>query len=245
MEFFEINIFIFIVVIFTTKSTNAAMAQVDCRDNSLSENCICGFDQDQELLLMECQNPLDGSMSKLPDIPASIVFSSNSLMQWPTIPASYKKKVKGLILCENRISSIGDLKNLEHLKVLNLSFNSIKKIDSSIARLNDLFMLDLSVNLIEEINFGDFVPNLNKSTWTKDSEPIFSNLQFLFLYGNQIKFIDKLDLLFIGLPFINALFLDNNKIKTLDADVSQHSLNIISKAKQALAQNKTYLKSFA
>ena len=102
-------------------------------------------------------------------------------------------------------------------------------------------MLDLSGNLIEEINFGDFVPNLNKTTWNKDSEQIFSKLELLVLYGNQIKFIYGLDSLFIGMPFIKALFLDYNKIKTVDVDMSKQSLNIISKAKQALAQNKTYL----
>lgn len=223
------------------KPTNGSMAEVDCRDESLSESCKCGLDTELDLLLMECQNPLDGTSSKMPDIPARTVISSNSLMQWPAIPASYKKKTLALILSENRISSIGDLKNLDQLKLLNLSFNALKNIDSSLSKLTELIMLDLSGNAIEEINFGDFVPNLNKTTWNKDA--IFSKLQFLFLYNNQIKFIYNVDLLFIGMPFVDALFLDYNKIKSVDVDMSKQSLNIISKAKQALAQNKTYLNS--
>jgi Leucine-rich repeat (LRR) protein len=243
MTFVKIILLVFISIIGWSKSVDGTMSQVDCRDNSLSESCICGYDQDSDFLIMECQNPLDGSASRLPDIPARTIMSSNSLMQWPVIPDSYKKRAIVLVLSENRISSIGDLTNLEELKLLNVSFNSIKKIDSRISSLNELVMLDLSGNLIESIDFGDFVPNANKATLGKD-EQIFSKLQFLFILGNQIKDINSLDLLFIGMPFINALFLDNNKIRGIDVDLTQQSLNVISKAKQATTQNKTYLKAY-
>ena len=117
MIFKKFKILIYILVTVSIKTANGTMAQVDCRDNLLSESCICGLDQESDFLLMECQNPLDGTSSKLPDIPARTVISSNSLMQWPAIPASYKKKTLALILSENRISSIGDLKNLDQLKL--------------------------------------------------------------------------------------------------------------------------------
>jgi len=164
-------------------------------------------------------------------------------MEWPVIPDTYKKRAIALVLSENRISSIGDLTNLQELKLLNVSFNSLKKIDSQISKLNELIMLDATGNQLETIDFGDFVPNVNKATLGK-GEQIFSKLQFLFLLGNQIKTINSVDLMFIGMPFINALFLDNNKIRAIDVDLTQQSLNVISKAKQATAQNKTYLKAY-
>jgi Leucine-rich repeat (LRR) protein len=244
MKFSKINILIFIlVIVFNRKRVSADVAQVNCRDKFLDENCVCEYDKDSDLLLMKCQNPLDGASSKLPDIPAEKIVSLYSFLKWPKIPESYKKKADILILSQNRISAIGDLDNLEKLRYLNLSFNFIKRIDSSIAKLVELIILDVSSNLIETINFGDFIPNINKTTWTKN-EQIFSKLQYLFLDGNQIKYIYKLDLMFIGMPFVNALFLDNNKIQTLDVNVSQQALNIISKANQAIVQNKTYMKTF-
>jgi Leucine-rich repeat (LRR) protein len=243
MTFFKIIILAFISITGWSKSVNAAMSQVDCRDNALSESCICGYDQDSDFLIMECQSPLEAGSSKLPDIPARTIMCSNSLMEWPVIPDTYKKRAIALVLSENRISSIGDLTNLQELKLLNVSFNSLKKIDSQISKLNELIMLDATGNQLETIDFGDFVPNVNKATLGK-GEQIFSKLQFLFLLGNQIKTINSVDLMFIGMPFINALFLDNNKIRAIDVDLTQQSLNVISKAKQATAQNKTYLKAY-
>ena len=168
------------------KPTNGSMAEVDCRDESLSESCKCGLDTELDLLLMECQNPLDGTSSKMPNIPARTVISSNSLMQWPKIPASFKKKTLSLILSRNRISSIGDLKNLEALQFLNVSHNQITKIDSSIASLKELYLLDLSFNLLEEVHFEDFVLHSDQNTFEPKKE-IFSHLNVLLLNGNRIK----------------------------------------------------------
>ena len=182
---------------------NATLTQIDCKDTQLNDNCVCAFDQDQNLLVMECQNLLDATSSKLPDVKAQTVIVQGSFSSWPVVPASYNY-TKAMALSENKLTSIGDLSNLINLKYLNLSYNEIKKIGPSLATLKELVMLDLSMNYLEELHFENFIFSTEKNTLNKDgNDAIFSKLQYLFIYGNLIKTIYNLDLMFIGMFMIN------------------------------------------
>ena len=224
------------------KGNNGTFNKIDCNDSELSKICQCAYDDTQDYLIMACPTILDASLNRLPPITGTVVRVINSYDRWPIIPAAAIKTF-ALFLSENQIDSIGDLKNLAKLQYFNMSHNQIRKIDSSISTLTELYLLDLSFNLIEDFHFEDLVPKSDKNTY--DSEPIFSKLKYMILNGNRIKQIYNFDLVFTAMPVCNFITLDLNMISNLDVNgLSQQSHNVIDKIKEALKTNNSFLDVF-
>ncbi len=222
---------------------NGKLSITECKDSELEQNgCKCAHDEGQEYIIMACQSILEPSLNRIPPITGKILRVVNSFGRWPEIPVE-TKNVSALILSENQIDSIGDLKNLDNLQFFNMSHNKLKKIDLSICTLTKLYLLDLSFNLFEEFHFEDLVPNSDTNTF--DSRPIFSMLQYLILNGNRIKQIYNFDLVFVAMPICNIITLDTNLLTSVDVpSLSQQSQNVIEKIKQALTLNNSYLDIF-
>jgi hypothetical protein len=218
--------------------------KINCRNKELDANgCACHFENSLNFSVLECLSMLPSNLNVLPSLPGNILRVINSFDRWPIIPVEAKNKII-LILSENQIDTIDDLTNLENLEFFNISYNKIKKIDSSLSSLQKLSVLDLSFNLFEEFHFEDLVPNVDKNSFNL-TQPIFSSLSFLFLNGNQIKQILNFDLVFVAMPLCNFVVLNDNILTSLDVYVlSQQSLNVIEKVKQALVINDSYLDIF-
>ena len=234
----------FIIYFFgNIKENEAIFIKTDCNDNDLNAMCQCAFDDTQDYLIMVCQSILDSSMSKLPPLSASVIRIVNTFDHWPAIPTQTKNTL-ALFLSENQIDSIGSLENIEQLQYLNLSHNLIKKVDSSLSTLKELYFLDLSNNLLEEFRFENVVPNLDQTTYISTNDQIFSKLRILILSANKIKQVFNFDLLFTSMPICNVVVFDVNSLTYVDVpSLSNHSINVISKIKQALAKNSSYLDS--
>jgi hypothetical protein len=239
MNFF----FIFLCILLNIMENNGKLSITECKDSELEQNgCKCAHDEGQEYIIMACQSILEPSLNRIPPITGKILRVVNSFGRWPEIPVE-TKNVSALILSENQIDSIGDLKNLDNLQFFNMSHNKLKKIDLSICTLTKLYLLDLSFNLFEEFHFEDLVPNSDTNTF--DSRPIFSMLQYLILNGNRIKQIYNFDLVFVAMPICNIITLDTNLLTSVDVpSLSQQSQNVIEKIKQALTLNNSYLDIF-
>ena len=233
--------FIFSLALFLNASlTDCAFIKVDCKDNELNLNCQCTYDKEHNYLLMTCKTTLETNITKFPAFSVDIMRIANAYDHWPVIPAECQNLI-GVSLEGNQIDSIGDLKNLVALQYLNLSHNQITKIDSSIAKLKDLSVFDLSFNLLEEVHFEDFVMDSDKNTFDPKKE-IFSKLELLLLNGNRIKQFYNLDVAFVGMPILSIMLGDGNMLTSIEIPgLSQYSLNIIAKAKQASEMNDTYL----
>ena len=195
---------------------------------------------------INCKNSqlnVNGCGCELPTLPGNILRVINSFDRWPMIPVD-AKSIIALVLSANQIDSIDDLTNLDNLEFFNISYNRIRKINSSISTLQKLSYLDLSYNLLEEFRFEDLVPNTDENSFDF-TKPIFGSLSMLLLNGNQIKKIFNFDLVFVALPLCNFITLDYNMLTSLDVPVlSNQSQNVIKKVKQALATNDSYLDIF-
>ena len=220
--------------------------ETGCKDTTLDAQCACTFDPVDQSLVMECNDFMDTAPgNKLPSIQSMDAKIRNAFTQWPVIPKAYQK-TKTLSLCNNKIKSIGDVSNLAtHLERLDLSSNVISSLGSAILKFKELVELDLSYNLLDEFNFEDVVPNPNWNWNNKTSHKeamIFSSLQRFMLAGNRIKQISHLDLMFVGMPYLAEIsFRDNSLTSVRIPGLSQSSLNIIGKMKQAQAANSTFL----
>ena len=236
--------FIFFFILLNIMENDGKFSNIECNDSELEQNgCKCAYDDGQDYVIMVCQSILEPSLNRIPPFTGKVIRVVNSYDRWPTIPVE-AKNVFALILSENQIDSIGDLKNLDNLQYFNMSHNQIKKIDSSICTLKYLYLIDLSFNLFEEFHFEDLVPNSDQNTF--DSRPIFSVLRYLLLNGNRIKQIYNFDLAFVAMPVCNIITLDTNFLTAIDVpSLSQQSQNVIEKIKQALALNSSYLEIFA
>jgi hypothetical protein len=223
---------------------NGDFSKINCRNKELDANgCVCHFENSLNFSVLECLSMLPSNLNVLPSLPGNILRVINSFDRWPIIPVDAKNKTM-LILSENQIDSIDDLTNLENLEFFNISYNKIKKIDSSLSALQKLSVLDLSYNFLEQFHFEDLVPNANKNSFNL-TQPIFSGLSFLFLNGNQIKQIFNFDLVFVAMPLCNFVVLNDNMLTSLDVYfLSQQSQNVIEKVKQALVINDSYLDIF-
>jgi hypothetical protein len=198
--------FIFICILLNVMENDGKFSNIECKDSELEQNgCKCAYDDSQEYIIMVCQTILEPSLNRIPPITGKVIRVVNSYDRWPIIPEETKTAF-ALILSENQIDSIGDLKNLDTLQYFNMSHNQLKKIDSSISTLTNLYLLDLSFNLFEEFHFEDLVPNSDTNTF--DSRPIFSALRYLILNGNRIKQIYNFDLAFVAMPICNIITLD-------------------------------------
>jgi len=217
---------------------------INCGNKVLSEyGCVCDFDESHKFSVLDCPLMLASNPNVLPSLPGNELKVFNAFDGWPKIPVDAESKIV-IDFSGNQIDSIGDLTNLDNLEYLNISYNRIKSINSSISILKKLSLLDLSYNLIEKFHFKDLVPNTDKNSFDY-SQPIFGSLEYLSLKGNQIKQIFNFDLVFVAMPLCNFVILSDNMLTSLDVNVlSQQSQNVIEKVKQALVINDSYLDIF-
>jgi len=214
--------------------------KIDCRNKELDANgCDCFTQKYAKFIVLICKS----NLNELPSLPGNGLKVVNAFDRWPIISLD-AKALGALDFSENQIDSIGDLSNLDNIGFLNISYNRVKSLNSSISALQKLSFLDLSYNLIEKFHFEDLVPNTDKNSFDS-TQPIFGSLKYLFLNGNQIKQIFNFDLVFVAMPLCNFINLDKNLLTSLDVFVlSQQSQNVIEKVKQALVINDSYLDIF-
>ena len=238
-----VAVYLILSSIFLIKTTISVsnFVPVDCKDNDFNKFCQCIYNNTKDTLIMTCNSTLEDSLHKLPLFSVVDVIVFNSYDHWPMIPVEYLNTYY-LTLSYNKIESIGDLTHLDNLKFLNVSRNRISKIDKSLTMLKELIAIDLCYNLLEEIHFEDLVIDSDKDTFDPNRDQIFSKLKILLLVGNRIKQIYNLDLAFVGMPLLNMLAMDDNRLTSVEVnDLSQQSLNVIKKAKQAIQTNATYM----
>ena len=206
------------------------VVKLDCGDSSLNANgCSCFFEDQSKFLTMVCNTFLENDANKLPDLTATNVAVEQTYTHWPTISATYVNTTI-LDLSLNKIDSIGELSNLTNLQYLNLSSNLLTRINPKICRLLDLYVLDLSFNNIEILNIDDFVCETDTDVFNTNTSYLFSNLQYFFVIGNKIKQINKLDLIFTGMPLLNFFDVAFNKITSINiSTLSENSENVLAK----------------
>ena len=216
---------LFLIFFIITKSTEY---NIDCNDTDLNKRCECKIDADySNLLLIECSSYLKESVNKLPELNSTIdaVKISNSLIEWPLIPMSWAN-VTYLDLSNNKIDSIGDVSNVLSIGQLNASSNLIKSIDSSLCRLERLWLIDLSFNLIETFYVDDFICGSSVDMMGN----YLSFLEYIYLVGNQIKQIYRIEVMFFSMPILTVLDLRYNQLTSVAiAEISIHSKNILGK----------------
>lgn len=224
------------LLIINSPNVNCKSSKVDCKDAALTKSCSCSYEDQNSLMQMICNSYLPDSSSKLPEIAAAMVSVKKAYNKWPTISKTFQKTVV-FDLSVNKIDSIGDLSNLLAVQYMNLSINSITKINPDICKLLDLFLLDLSYNQIEVLKIEDFVCETTSNKLNKNTNYLFSNLQYLFLIGNKIKQILRLDLIFVAMPLLTELELAGNEISSINVnDLSVNSYNVLAKVKSVIDQ---------
>ena len=228
-----ISIFCLLFLLHLPSSFRQEYVLIDCDDDELAVYCECSYEGSRFISYLACK---DGFVNKIPDTFGIWFKAQNAFDSWPVIPQICQKLIY-LILDKNKIDSIGDVSNLINVRGLNISWNRITKFDSTLASLKYLETIDLSHNLIEQVDLGDlmfdpgrdrdlYVSNTTKAT----SERLFSSLRKISFVGNRIKIIHGLDLLFIGMPSLDwAVFAENNLTFLEIARLSPHSEKIIQK----------------
>jgi hypothetical protein len=185
---------------------------------------------------MSCSSFLPDTSSKLPEIAATMVSVKKAYNKWPVISKTFQKTAL-LDLSVNKIDTIGDMSNLVSLQFLNISINSLTSVNPDICKLSNLYVLDLSFNLIETLRMEDFVCETTSNKLNKTTNYLFSNLEYLFLVGNKIKQILRLDLIFVAMPVLTELELAGNKITSINInDLSVNSYNVLAKVRSVIDQ---------
>ena len=139
------------------------------------------------------------------------------------------------------------MSNLISLNYLNLTNNLISKINPEICRLKKLVALDLSYNLIEVLSFKVFLCDLDLDLESSEFKfnDILSSLKYLGLSNNKIKEICKLDLLFIGMPFVSLFEISGNKLINLKIrNLSNISINLLNIYKEKVNNSKSLVSLF-
>ena len=123
-----------------------------------------------------------------------------------------------LILRQNLLISLNELKDLINLKYLDCYLNSFEKIDETLLKLKKLEWLDFSFNSIRVIENLKSLTNLKKiylvNNKIKKMSGLnnLSSLKMLELGSNRIRVIEGID----KLINIEQLWLGKNKIRTLE-----------------------------
>ena len=234
MSFF---IFIFLLISLNSTKVLSKVSKLDCNDAELTKACVCVMDDQRNLVQIGCSNYLPENSNKLPDLPAQIVSAKKAYTRWPDVPKSYVNT--GLLdLSVNKIPRIGDLTNLKNLQYFNISFNLLDEINPEICVLKDLYVLDLSYNMLEVLKMESFVCETDSGVFNTTTNYLFSNLEYVFLIGNKIKQINNLDLMIVGMPILSTFDISFNQIKEINvSQVSVNSMNVIEKMNQVI---KTY-----
>jgi hypothetical protein len=158
----------------------------------------------------------------VPEMSVKTLKVSNGFTQWPvTYLPFYNATI--VDFSQNKIDAVGDLSSFMNVQNLNLSNNIINKLNPDLCKLNDLHTLDLSHNALDTIDMGYFFCNNNNSV---------SNLQWLYLNGNSIKSLNKLDLLFIALPLMVNFDISSNQLDLISIEsLSQSSIDFLNNLK--------------
>ena len=123
----------------------------------------------------------------------------------------FRENGYSLIFPDSKFTKFANLiKNLTHLKHIDLRNNQLTKIPEEIKNLVGLTSLDLGENQIKEI-----------PAWIED----LKNLEYLSLYGNQIKEIPPV---IEKLPYLRDLDLSYNPISTIKNIYKSDSLYYLS-----------------
>ena len=224
------------LLIINSPNVNCKSSKVDCKDAALTKSCTCFYEDQNSIMQMTCNSYLPDSSSKLPEIEAGMVSVKKAYNKWPAISKTYQKTAL-FDLSVNKIDSIGDLSNLLAVQYMNLSINSITKVNPDICKLFDLYVLDLSYNQIEVLRMEDFVCETTSNKLNKNTNYLFSNLEYLFLVGNKIKQILRLDLIFVAMPLLAEFELAGNEIASINVnDLSVNSYNVLAKVKSVIDQ---------
>lgn len=128
----------------------------------------------------------------------------------------------------NPIFSTSELRQLKNLKILDLSFNQLKLIDSRVFEgLFSLEILNLENNNLRNVPSESLINLLSLKTLllqendlsqlSPSSFPKLSSLQILNLTGNQISIIQ--DGSFFNLTQLKVLLLRRNKLRSLNQDI--------------------------
>ena len=198
--------------------THGDMIKVDCMDSNLNLACTCFYDCAPKSFKMLCSENLVDSSNTLPHIDVKALQVSNGFTQWPVSNRSFYNATT-IDFSKNKIDAVGDLSNFLNVQSFNLSSNIISKLNPDLCKLKDLTMLDLSHNSLETIEMDYFVCN-NSS---------MSSLKMLYLNGNVIKSLHKLDLLFVALPLMVEFDVSNNQLDIISIDsVSTNSINFLN-----------------
>ncbi|RVE49541.1 hypothetical protein evm_005769 [Chilo suppressalis] len=129
------------------------------------------------------------------ELPASLqiaIFKINTFYHWPKFPSG----IKYIDLSYNRLTSLYDetSNNFQNLEILNIGGNQIKQLDIQ-KSLSNLFILDISYNLLTEIPktlSEQYLPNLEELRL--DGNPI-ANIYFnnvMVLKTLHMSYMDKL-----------------------------------------------------
>lgn len=163
-------------------------------------------DGDEKLDLTEFYYPESNEMSLL----------HHHLKKLPDL--SEYKTLQRLILRQNLLIELKELKDLTKLKYLDCYLNSFEQIDDSLLHLIDLEWLDLSFNSIREIKHLENSINLKKLYLVNNKIKKMSGfntltkLTMLELGSNRIRIIEGID----KLINIEELWLGKNKIRKLE-----------------------------
>lgn len=207
----------------------------NCNDENLNI-CSCKFDDNDimHVLTMECSSYLHNRLNILPNLIINKLSVKNSFTSWPIIPSIYTNTTFYLDLSFNKIDSIGDLNYLDHIQFLNLSNNLITKINPRICSLKEMYIIDLRNNFLETLSIEDFICDTEQGS-LEESDGIFSVLEYIFLANNRIKYINNLDLVFVGMPILSVFDVSNNQLVEINIDqISQNSKNVLNKLSQAI-----------
>ena len=225
MKIYHILVLLYSALI-DSPGTHGEMIKVDCMDSNLNLACACYYDCSPKSFKMLCSENLVDSSNTLPHIDVKALQVSNGLTQWPVSNRSFYNATT-IDFSKNKIDAVGDLSNFLNVQSFNLSSNIINKLNPDLCKLKDLSILDLSHNSLETIEMDYFVCN-NSS---------MSSLKMLYLNGNSIKSIHKLDLLFVALPLMVEFDVSYNQLDIISIDsLSTNSINFLNNMKKI--QNK-------
>ena len=231
----------------------AITTSINCTDTFLTSfNCTCTLSGIIESMNCSGNYLPNTTINTLPDLAGSAqsVQIRNTYTLFPVVPSSYSS-LANFDLSYNKITSIGNLKNLSNLIGFYMSNNLINQLNStSFCSLTKVTVIDLSYNLIDTVYMENFVCNSNTSVpsipnvclickmllYYGADNSVFTNLQVLLLQGNKIKQVYRLDLIFVGMPLLYYLDMSGNQLTSINVtSLSTNSLNVMSKSKQLIA----------
>ncbi|BDC34158.1 hypothetical protein Noda2021_01160 [Candidatus Dependentiae bacterium Noda2021] len=151
---------------------------------------------------------IDASLNLLTDVPPSIHsfsrvislnLSDNTIREWPS-PVNGLTSLLKLNINNNFLDSIGDLRALTQLSILNLSSNTI----TSLCSLTNHLLIPTN---LEELNISYNLMNTLPSS--------INTLTTLQVLDARCNSLTELPLRFHYLKHLHKLFLSNNKLKTI------------------------------